>query len=113
VVNPLANDAGAAGAAVAVAVSVLAIGLLPATAQWVILRRNAQTWGSYAIRFGIGLAVGGILGWLTGTVSGLTFPSGPAWVMVGAAMGAAIGATTARPVARGMADSMQPTSRPT
>ena len=98
--GPAAYDAGVLGGAVAVAVSLLAIGVLPATAQWVVLRRSPQTWGSYAARFVIGLAVGGLAGWLTGTASGLTFPSGPAWVVVGTGMGAAIGVATARPVAR-------------
>jgi len=111
--GPAAYDAGGFGAAVAVSVSVLAIAILPATAQWVILRRSAQNWGSYAIRFATGIAVGGLAGWLAGTASGLTFPSGPAWVVVGAAMGAAIGSTTARSVARCIAVSTQPTSRPT
>ena len=99
--GPEAYDAGAFGRAMAVVVSVLAIGVLPATAQWAVLRRSSQTlWRSYAIRFDVGLAAGGITGWLTGTASGLTFPSGPAWVIVGTAIGAAIGVATARSVAR-------------
>lgn len=44
-----------------------ALGGGPATAQWLLLRRNSQTWGSYAIRYFLGLAVGGLAGWVTGT----------------------------------------------
>jgi hypothetical protein len=96
--EPAAYDAGGLGAAVAISASVLAIGVLPATAQWLILRHSSQTWASYTIRFDVGLAVGGLVGWSTGTAFGLTFPSGPAWVVVGLFMGAAIGSATARPV---------------
>ena len=101
--RPAAYDAGALGGAVAVAVSLLAIGVLPATAQWVVLGGSPQTWGSYAARLVSGLVKGGLAGWLTGTAFGLTFPSGPAWVVVGTAMGAAIGVTTAGPVVRSIA----------
>lgn len=101
--GPEAYDPGALGRILAVAISVAAIGVLPATAQWIVLRRSSQPWGSYAVRFVVGLAAGGLTGWLAGTAFGLTFPSGPAWVIVGSAMGAAIGVATARPVLRSLA----------
>src|SRR5262245_14402326 len=76
--GPAAYDAGDLAALLAVSVSVLAIGSLPATGQWVILRRSHQQWPPYLIRFDVGLAVGGLAGWVVGTTIGLTFPSGPA-----------------------------------
>jgi hypothetical protein len=98
--GPAAFDAGDLAVAFAVSFSVLAIGVFPATAQWLILRRGRQPWPAYMVRFVLGLAVGGVAGWVVGTVAGLTFPSGPAWVVVGSTMGAAIGAVTASPIAR-------------
>jgi hypothetical protein len=109
--GPAAYDAGASAAALAVSISILAIGLFPATAQWLIPRRSRAPWAPYVVRFVLGLAVGGVAGWVVGTIAGLTFPSGPAWVVVGTAMGAAIGATTAQPVTRCIEPSADPVPR--
>ena len=80
--------------------SALAVGLVPATSQWLILRRAGQGWASFSIRFVVGLSLGGLAGWGAASALGLTLPSGPAWLVVGAAIGTAMGWTTARPVAR-------------
>jgi hypothetical protein len=99
-------DAGGLGVSVSVLVSILALGLIPATSQWWILRPNAPTWASFSVRFVVGLAIGGTAGWVAATALGLTLPSGPAWIVVGAVVGAATGATTARPVLRAEAASV-------
>jgi hypothetical protein len=93
-----AYDAGGLGVFVSVLISILALGLIPPTSQWLILRPDAPTWGSFSVRFVIGLAIGGASGWVAATALGLTLPSGPAWVIVGGMVGAATGATAARPV---------------
>ena len=98
--NAGAYDAGSLGEVASVVASALAIGLVPATFQWLILRRGAQSWAPFSIRFVVGLSLGGFAGWGAASALGLTLPSGPAWIVVGAAIGAAIGWTTARPVAR-------------
>ncbi|HEX6580483.1 MAG TPA: hypothetical protein VF195_06400 [Actinomycetota bacterium] len=77
-------DAGGLGVSVSVVVSILALGLIPATSQWLILRPNPPTWTSFSIRFVIGLAIGGASGWLAATGLGLTLPSGAAWIADGA-----------------------------
>ncbi len=101
-----AYDAGGLGVSVSVLISILALGLIPPTSQWLILRPDAPTWGSFSIRFVIGLAIGGMSGWVAATAIGLTLPSGPAWITVGAMVGAVTGATTARPVLHSVAASV-------
>lgn len=101
--NAGAHDAGSLGEVASVVASALAIGLIPATFQWLILRRSAQSWSAFSIRFVAGLSLGGLAGWGAASTLGLTLPSGPAWIVVGAAIGTAIGWTTAPPIARSIA----------
>lgn len=95
-----AHDAGPVGVAITVSLSVLALGLIPATFQWLVLRHSSQLWGSYSLRHMIGLVAGGMALWVVASALGLNLPSGPAWAVGGAAMGAIIGLATARPVVR-------------
>jgi hypothetical protein len=95
-----AHDAGLIGVVITVSLSLAALGLIPATFQWLILRGGLRSWARYSLRHAAGLVTGGAALWALATSLGLNLPSGSAWAVGGIAMGACIGAATARPVAQ-------------
>jgi len=97
-----AHDAGLIGVVMTVSVSILALGLIPPTFQWLILRRGTRSWASYSLRHAAGLVAGGVALWALASSLGLNLPSGPAWAVGGIAMGTSIGVATARPVAQSL-----------
>jgi len=97
-----AHDAGLIGVVSTVSLSLLALGLIPATFQWLILRRGARSWAWYSLRHIAGLVAGGVALWALASSLGLNLPSGSAWAVGGIAMGASIGVATARPVAQSL-----------
>jgi len=100
--NAGAHDAGLIGVVITVSLSLLALGLIPATFQWLILRRGTCSWAWYSLRHVGGLVVGGVALWALASSLGLNLPSGSAWAVGGIAIGASIGAATARPVAQSL-----------
>ena len=97
-----AHDAGLIGVVITVSLSLLALGLIPATFQWLILRRSTRSWTWYSLRHLAGLVAGGLALWALASSLGLNLPSGPAWAVGGIAMGTSIGVATARPVAQSL-----------
>src|SRR5215472_6581143 len=97
-----AHNAGLIGVVITVSLSLLALGLIPATLQWLILRRGTCSWAWYSLRHVGGLVVGGVALWALASSLGLNLPSGSAWAVGGIAIGASIGAATARPVAQSL-----------
>jgi len=97
-----AHDAGLIGVVITVSLSLLALGLIPAMFQWLILRRSTCSWAWYSLRHLAGLVAGGVALWAVASSLGLNLPSGPAWAVGGIAMGASIGVATVRPVAQSL-----------
>ena len=95
-----AHDAGLIGVVITVSLSLLALGFIPATCQWLILRGGLRSLAWYSLRHAAGLVAGGVALWVPASSLGLNLPSGSAWAVGGIALGACIGLATARPVAR-------------
>ena len=103
-VTGVGRDVGVWGFVVAAAVGILALGFLPVTFQWVILRRqvhHARRWllgaaGAFIVAACLGAAV---VRWGMVNVIGLLqaedFPSAKAWVAFGTVVGMIYGAMTA------------------
>ena len=108
-VTGVGRDVGAWGFVVAAAVGILALGFLPVTFQWVILRRQvegARRWllgaaGAFIVAAGL---AAGIVRWGMVNVIGLLqpedFPSAKAWVAFGTVVGMIYGAMTATVLGR-------------
>jgi hypothetical protein len=102
-VTGVGRDVGVWGFVVAAAVGILALGLLPVTFQWMILRREvhrARRWlvgAAVAFLVTAGVAAG-VVRWGLVSVIGVLrpedFPSAKAWVLFGAVVGLLYGAMT-------------------
>jgi hypothetical protein len=102
-VTGIGRDVGVWGFVVAAAVGILALGLLPVTFQWMILRRQvhrARRWllgaaGAFLVAAWVAAGVVrwglvSVIGWLRPE----DFPSAKAWVAFGAVAGLLYGAMT-------------------
>jgi hypothetical protein len=102
-VTGVGRDVGGWGFVVAAVVGILALGLLPVTFQWMMLRRQvhrARRWllgaaGAFLVAAG---TAAGVVRWGLVSVSGwlrpVDFPSAKAWVAFGAVVGLLYGALT-------------------
>ena len=102
-VTGIGRDVGVWGFVVAAAVGILALGFLPVTFQWMILRRQvhrARRWlvgaaGAFIVAACLGA---GVVRWGMVNVIGLVrpedFPSAKAWVAFGTVVGVLYGAMT-------------------
>ena len=102
-VTGIGRDVGVWGFVVAAAAGILAIGLLPTTFQWMILRRRVERpwrWflGAGAAFLAAAGIAAGVVRWgmveVTGWLRPEDFPSARAWVLFGAVAGALYGSIT-------------------
>ena len=102
-VTGVGQDVGAWGFVVAAVVGILALGLLPVTFQWMMLRRDvhrARRWllGAAGAFLGAAGVAAGVVRWGLVSVIGWLrpedFPSAKAWVAFGTVLGLLYGALT-------------------
>ena len=120
-VTGIGRDVGVWGFVVAAAVGILALGFLPVTFQWMILRRqvhDARRWlvGAAGTFIVAACLAAGVVRWGMVNVIGLLrpedFPSAKAWVAFGTVVGALYGAMTGAVLGRLLRGSSRVSSGP-